>query len=220
MLQDNMRLLTNNDTGPIVIYITGKHEASHVDDLCRSVASQASSDFTMYEVMVEDWDSNLTPWPASGIFGGRDFAGEGVNQLKLVEELIRRELGESVISQRPLYIAGYSLAGLFSLWALCESDIFAGAVSCSGSLWYPKWCQYIEGKSFLSDKKVYLSLGDKEPRTKNQVMSTVGDCTTKTYEFLLKNVMVKNVHFEWNEGGHFTDPSKRMAKGIAWIIDN
>ena len=215
-----MRLLIDKKNGPIVIHITGKHESSQTEVLCDAVMAGAISDFTMYEVMVEDWDSMLTPWPASGIFGGRDFQGNAREQLSVIETTILDELGEGIISQRPIYIAGYSLAGLFAMWAMCESDIFDGAVSASGSLWYPNWCQYVEEQNFASDKKVYLSLGDKEPKTKNQVMSTVGICTQKTYDILRDNPMVGSSTFEWNEGGHFTNPMERIAKGIAWIIDN
>ena len=35
---------------------------------------------------------------------------------------------------RKVYIMGYSLAGLFSLWALLESNLFEGAICASRAL--------------------------------------------------------------------------------------
>lgn len=49
-------------------------------------------------------------------------------------------------------------------------------------------------------------------------MRRVGELTEKQYELLQKNPNVKNVTFEWNEGGHFADANERLAKGIIWAL--
>ena len=49
-------------------------------------------------------------------------------------------------------------------------------------------------------------------------MSTVGDHTKKVYTMLCENQ--KNVEgiLEWNQGGHFSEPDVRIARGIYWIL--
>ena len=52
-------------------------------------------------------------------------------------------------------IAGYSLAGLFALWAAWNSGYFRRVASVSGSLWYPGFTDYIrnnEPKSGCGEK--------------------------------------------------------------------
>ena len=62
---------------------------------------------------------------------------------------------------------------------------------------------------------VYLSLGDKEEKTKNKIMATVGDRIREQYE-LLRSI---NCTLEWNEGNHFKEPDIRTAKAFAWCIE-
>ena len=68
----------------------------------------------------------------------------------------------------------------------------------------------------IKTDKVYLSLGDKEERTKNPVMATVGNRIKECYDWLsINNICCM---LEWNEGNHFTGPEIRTAKGFAWCI--
>ena len=64
---------------------------------------------------------------------------------------------------------------------------------------------------------VYLSLGDKEEKTRNPVMATVGE----SIKCLYSDLMVSGVPctLEWNEGNHFRNPDIRMAKGFSWLLD-
>ena len=65
---------------------------------------------------------------------------------------------------------------------------------------------------------IYLSLGDTEEKTKNKVMSAVGDNIRKQEE-LLKNNNISTI-LEWNKGGHFNDSDLRVAKAFVWCIEN
>lgn len=113
-----------------------------------------------------------------------------------------------------IYIAGYSMAGLFALYSLYKTDRFAGAASCSGSLWFPGFSEYVHEHEFASaTSKIYLSLGDREAKTKNPVMAMVEDNTRNIAE--LYSSQGCNMLFEMNQGGHFNDPELRTAKGIA-----
>lgn len=40
------------------------------------------------------------------------------------------------------YLGGYSLAGLFSLWAAYQTNLFAGIAAASPSVWFPGFLDY------------------------------------------------------------------------------
>ena len=41
-------------------------------------------------------------------------------------------------------IGGYSLGGLFSMYAAVNTDLFGTVLSCSSSLWYPGFLDYLK----------------------------------------------------------------------------
>ena len=97
-------------------------------------------------------------------------------------------------------------------------DMFSRAVSASGSMWFPDFAEYTEKNQFCRrPDKVYFSLGDKEARTRNQLLSTVEDKTREIYG-QYKDSDIDTV-FEMNPGNHFKDADIRLAKGIAWILE-
>ena len=105
---------------------------------------------------------------------------------------------------------------LFSLYSLYRTDVFSGAVSTSGSLWFPKTSEFIDGNDFVKrPERIYLSLGDKEANTKNAMLRTVEDKTREVYAKYTS--MGVDTIFELNPGNHFKDADIRLAKGIAWV---
>lgn len=203
---------------PVVIYLSNPGAKGETEKLHDAVIKRYKTPFFLYGYAVDDWDSFLTPWPAEGCFPNRNFAGRGKELLRLIEEEIIPDIHKKYENAGKIYIAGYSLAGLFSLWALGQSGLLDGAVCCSGSLWYPGWDRYMETVVYAHPVEIYLSLGNKEPLTRNQVMRQVGERTERQFELLKQSPMVKNVTFEWNEGGHFSCVEERMTNGIGWIL--
>lgn len=169
----------------------------------------------------KDWNSDFSPWKASAVFGKEDFSGKAPETLKWLTEICIPQVEEKEKSdKRTRFIAGYSLAGLFALWAFYKADIFKGAVSCSGSLWYPGFLSYVKEKKAPENSLVYLSLGTKEEKTKNPVMAAVGDITREIATLLEEKTEIEDTVLEWNPGGHFKEPLERMGKGIAWLLNS
>ena len=112
-------------------------------------------------------------------------------------------------------LGGYSLAGLFSLWAAYQTDAFSGIAAASPSVWFPGWMEYAE-KNEPKARRMYLSLGDKEERTRNPVLRQVGQCIRRQYDLLIQSGIPATL--EWNDGNHFQDADIRCAKGFAWLI--
>ena len=71
----------------------------------------------------------------------------------------------------------------------------------------------------IKAEKVYLSLGDKEEKTRNPVMRTVGDNIRKQYELLQADPVCGKCTLEMNPGNHFKEPDIRTAKGFAWLLN-
>lgn len=151
-----------------------------------------------------DWNYCMTPWKYHDKNMGKTGGGE-----EFLSWFISEIYDEKYQRQ---YIGGYSLGGLFALFAACEKELFDGVMSVSGSLWYPGALEYFNEKSIGKRiGKIYMSLGDKESLTKNAEREKVGFNTEKLAEVFGRT---KEVFFEYNRGGHFTDISERIVKSI------
>lgn len=180
-----------------------------------ALAKQLSgADLTLIAFETENWNDELSPWSAPAVFGDEDFDGSAEKTLETLKNDVIPSTEKKIGAPERRFIGGYSLSGLFALWCCYESGLFDGAASCSGSLWFPEFDEYIESR-LVPSGKFYFSLGDKEPKTKNKIMSTVGDMTLKVYnKFCEVNA---DCRFEFNSGGHFKDCALRLAKGVAFL---
>ena len=108
--------------------------------------------FLLAAVTVGRWEHDLSPWEAPAVFQGERFGGGAAALLDEIARYCREK-------SRPCCIGGYSLAALFSLWAACETDLFAGVAAASPSIWFPGFIDYLSEHRIRS-RAVYLSLGD------------------------------------------------------------
>ena len=133
---------------------------------------EVTDDFCLIAVKAGDWNADLAPWKAPAVFGSEDF-GDGAG------ETLKEVLKLCTENSKDYYIGGYSLAGLFALWAACQTDRFAGVAAASPSIWFPGFVEYLK-ENRPKCSAVYLSLGDKEEKVRNPVLSGVGDCIRET----------------------------------------
>ena len=176
----------------------------HESDLIKELAG---SDFFLRAVRV-DWFNDLSPWKAPPVFRNIPF-GNGAQ--KTLEEILKLTGNP----EKKYVIGGYSMGGLFALWACCQTDRFLGAAAVSPSVWFPGFTEYTASRRMLTDR-VYLSLGDREEKTRNPAMSAVGSRIRDLYAQLCAQGI--SCRLEWNKGNHFTDPDRRTARGFAWIL--
>ena len=195
----------------VLIQAVDAHDFSTIErqtELIKSISGR--DDFAVAAVLVDNWNDDLSPWAAPAVFGKDGFSGGGERTLDFVlGDVLPRFDGKL-----RFYIGGYSLAGLFSLWAASRTDVFSGVAAASASVWFPDFVGYIDKNPILSNR-VYLSLGDKEEKTKNPTMATVGDAMRSIYAKISRRA---ECVLEWNEGNHFRDPELRTAKGFSWLI--
>ena len=215
-----MNVLSTQTPANAPVFIWGL-DTSHGEtavSLFDEVKALTDKDFSLAVFDVTDWNAQFSPWPAPAAFGKDSFSGKGNDTLRFLEDELLPEI-KSKFQGSETFLTGYSLAGLFSLWALYKADKFNGAVSCSSSLWFNKWDEYVSTHRIKASSKIYMSLGNREEKTKNKTMAKVGDRTRSQAEILKDDPYVEKLFFEWNEGGHFDEPLKRVAKGIARILD-
>jgi hypothetical protein len=126
---------------PLIILNNYDGDGSSVLEEAEKLGGQ---DFNLLCVGTLDWNHDMTPWYCPPL-SPRDTActGGADEYLQLLLEEILPECLKRVDGAPPhIGIAGYSLAGLFALYALYRTDVFARAASMSGSLWYPDFKEY------------------------------------------------------------------------------
>ena len=198
------------------IYWGETKNSSETIDKVLALCGDVNCNYIIYEV--EDWNSDFSPWEFK-LNKKMSFSGGGRKTLDwLMNDCVScYEKEYSLMGKRIL--CGYSLAGLFSLWAFYESQAFRGVISCSGSLWFGDWVSYAESHTAPQNSSVYLSLGNREEKARDRIMATVGDCTLRQYELVCGDKNVSRHILEWNDGGHFNEPEMRIAKGIRWCVN-
>ena len=150
----------------------------------------------------------MSPWNAPAVFGKEGFGDGAARTLTEILQLCSD-------ARRTYYIGGYSLVGLFTLWAAYQTTVFAGIAAASLSIWFPGFLEYMKGHEIHSGT-VFLSLGNKEERVRNPVMSKVGDCIREGYAWFTGQGI--NCTLEWNQGNHFRDPDLRTARAFVWVM--
>ena len=201
----------------LLLQMTDEHELQSMESEVAAIA-QSAHQFLFAAVPVSNWNDALSPWEAPAVWGKQGFGGNAADTLCFLTEQViptlkqRFNLPESV----KIILGGYSLAGLFALWASTQTDLFYGVAAASPSVWFPGWMEF-EQQHSIQAQRVYLSLGDKEEHTKNAVMAAVGDHLRALHSRLAERGT--DCTLEWNSGGHFKDADLRTAKAFQWATE-
>lgn len=176
--------------------------------------------FTLVAVSDLDWNHDMTPWDSPPVFKNTPPCTGGANDYLqlLTTEII--PLAEKELPKAPKWrgIAGYSLAGLFAVYAIYQTDLFSRVGSMSGSLWFPGIKDYI----FSHEPKrrpdcLYFSLGDRESKTRNPLLQSVQQNTEEIRAFYQSHGI--DTVFQLNPGNHYNQATERTAAGIGWLLN-
>ena len=223
--------------GAPIVYLLG--------DVADHSPVQVPEGVSLVNVGVDLWEENFSPWCAPRVFAKGPNFGDGAQ--KTLGTLINQVIPwtESDLTEPPAYrvLVGYSLAGLFSLWAGvsqqvardCQPDdvssqpgaprvdaiaaTFQRIGAVSGSFWFPGLLDYVD--QHLSGGAVglthaYLSLGDREARTPNPQIMHVRE-NAELLASKLQNAGITST-FELNRGNHFQNVEGRMQKALDWLV--
>ena len=200
-----------NVNAPIVlIQMIDDHDLEGMESEVAAIRDQTGADFRLIASRVRDWNRELSPWTAPAVFGKENFGNGAPDTLTAV-------LKYCTDREKTYIIGGYSLAGLFALWAAYQTDVFSGVAAASPSIWFPGFVDYMRENEMHTDH-VYLSLGDKEEKVRNPVMAAVGERIREAYDLLEERKI--DVRLEWNQGNHFKDADLRTAKAFASVMNS
>ena len=203
----------------LLIQPIDEHDLEVLDNEVTTIQSLANKSFTLVAFEIIDWQSELTPWTVPAVFGKIPFGDGAIATLSFIKDILIPQMEQKQLFDKDkmkCVLGGYSLAGFFALWSTYQAELFDGIAAVSPSVWYPQWMEYAEKNRPLATS-VYLSLGDKEEKTKNPTMAQVGNCIRKQQELLAAQGI--NTILEWNPGNHFQHSDERTAKGFAWLIN-
>ena len=223
--------------GAPVVYLLG--------DVADHSPVQVPEGVSLVNVGVDLWEENFSPWCAPRVFAKGPNFGDGAQKTldTLINHVIPR--AESELTDPPTYraLVGYSLAGLFSLWAGVSPQVARGSQpgaaapqlsapaapqpaatfqrvgAVSGSFWFPGLLDYVDQQ--LSGGAVglthaYLSLGDREARTPNPQIMHVRE-NAELLASKLESAGITSM-FELNRGNHFQNVEGRMQKALDWLV--
>ena len=201
----------------LLLQMTGEHELQSIDHEV-TVTAQSGRNFLFAAIPVESWNDALSPWEAPAVWGKQGFGGKAGETLRFLTEQVIPTLRQNfnLPENVRIILGGYSLAGLFALWASTQTDLFYGVAAASPSVWFPGWMEF-EQQHPIQAQRVYLSLGDKEEHTKNAVMAAVGDNIRTLHSRLTARGV--DCTLEWNSGGHFKGADLRTAKAFRWAME-
>ena len=197
------------ESAPVIYLPVVMGDGTEVYERCRELNCPP---FTLVGIGSLNWNRELSPWGCDGtVRDAEPFGGQASGFLDELLNWIIPE-AESSLPQPPTWrgIAGYSLAGLFALWSLWQTDAFSRAASASGSLWFPDFVDRASTAPFAGNPQaVYLSLGKKETKSPNRMMRHVLD-DTRAMETLLA---ASSQH--WNSTPATTLPKPTCAWRVA-----
>ena len=209
--------------GAPIVYLLG--------DVADNSPIQVPEGVSLVNVGVDLWEKNFSPWCAPRVFAKGPNFGDGAQ--KTLDTLINQVIpwAESELTDPPAYrmLVGYSLAGLFSLWAgvsqPCTPHVDAPAPTfqrigaVSGSFWFPGLLDYVDQQlngGAVGLTHAYLSLGDREARTPNpQIMHVRENAELLASRFESAGITSM---FELNHGNHFQNVEGRIQKALDWLV--
>lgn len=228
--------------GAPIVYLLG--------DVADNSPIQVPEGVSLVNIGVDLWEENFSPWCAPRVFAKGPNFGDGAQ--KTLDTLINQVIpwAESELTEPPAYrvLVGYSLAGLFSLWAGvtqagapqqvargCQpgdallqpgaphvdapAATFQRIGAVSGSFWFPGLLDYVDQQ--FNGGAVGLT----------HAYLSLGDREARTpnpqimrvrenAELLASRFENAGITslFELNRGNHFQNVEGRMQKALDWLV--
>ena len=211
------RLFGSDNPDCLLIQPSARHETATLEAEAAQIAALSQTPFVLATVELEDWIIDLMPWPDRNISREEEAGRHAPDTLHYILDALIPELKRR-FGDRPIILGGYSLGGLFALWAAGQTDGFKALAAASPSVWIKDWIPYATKQPPMTEA-IYLSLGDREEHVKNQAIARVGDCLRVQYALLQRQMGPERCTLVWEEGNHFTDNEGRLARAFAWCLN-
>ena len=213
-----LSLFSSTEPGAPIVYLnTFSNEGQAVFQAAQTIGCPP---FTLAAIGGLDWNHDMAPWDSPPAFKSAEPCTGGADAYLrlLTEEIIPTAEKELAAAPRWRGILGYSLAGLFALYTIYQTDLFSRVGSVSGSLWFPGIKEYVLSHEPKQHPDcLYFSLGDKESKTRNPFLKSVRQNT----EEIQAHYAVQGIDtvFQLNKGNHYAHAAERTAAGICWLLN-
>ena len=109
----------------LLLQMTGEHELQSMESEATAIA-QSAHHFLFAAIPVESWNDALSPWEAPAVWGKQGFGGKAADTLRFLTEQVIPSLKQqfNLPEDVKIILGGYSLAGLFALWASTQTKLF------------------------------------------------------------------------------------------------
>ena len=125
----------------LLIQPTARHESAAIDREMELIASHCGHRFVMAAFWVDDWALGLMPWHDDAVSRREAVGQHGTDTLRYVCDVLMPWLGRHY-GPLPVVLGGYSLGGLFALWASCLCEGICGVAAASPSVWIEGWMEF------------------------------------------------------------------------------
>ena len=201
---------------PLIVFHSFSDEGEAV---YQELRKQNAPECHFLSISVQDWQREMSPWPAAALSKDAEvFSGGADAYLESLLSTILPWAGERIRGKASFMgVAGYSLAGLFALYAMYKTDVFSRVAAMSGSFWFPGMRNFCKENTMkILPEKLYLSIGDQESRTRHPILKTMQENTEELLEYF-RSLGIP-CQYELNPGNHFQDVNLRCAKGISELL--
>lgn len=202
----------------LLVQPSGRHERRNggLEREAEAIAAGTDIGFVLAAFDTGEWARALMPWADEAVSRNVEVGSHAADTLAYLTDTLLPWLRVRY-GNLSVVIGGYSLGGLFALWAARQVGCFDGVAAASPSLWIRGWSDYAE-KHGVKSRQVYLSLGNREEHCRNQRMAQIGQCVRSEYALLASRMRTDNVVLEWNQGGHFGEEAERTGRAFVWNI--
>ncbi len=206
------------------LYLSDKKDAplvyipvyeGHGEDIFQELAKKSHGALNLIVIADINWALDMAPFYMEAPNANSSPCLGGAEQFlqALTQEIIPSIEKDFALCPPYRVLCGYSLAGLFSLYAMYRTQLFTRIGSFSGSLWMPNFKDfYKHDPSLVQVDRIYLSLGDQEKKSSHPLLKTIEDKTIDCLNYY--RGLGINCAFELNNGGHEHNVAWRCARGI------
>ena len=182
-LPPNCKLFVVGEPQMLLIQPSARHEEKNngVQREVDLIAERSAKGFAIVFFDCTEWARALMPWADDAVSRDDEVGRHAPDTLRFVEHCLLPRLRQR-FGALPCIIGGYSLGGLFALWAARNSNAFSAIAAASPSLWIRGWGEYAASHPILiptSDKKAYDEL-----QMIRQAGSLPSQCDKKRYDEL------------------------------------
>ena len=172
-IQTPCKLFIVGEPQVLLIQPSARHEEKN-DGVRREVeliAQASGKGFAMVFFDCVEWARALMPWADDAVSRDAEVGRHAPDTLRFIEHTLLPWLRER-FGALPCIIGGYSLGGLFALWAARNTDAFTAVAAASPSLWIKGWGEYAAAHPILSPQATILALASGKSRAQHSTLNT------------------------------------------------